>query len=84
MNGGKFRRPQPYIKDCRQLSKAGVEEVGLPGEENTNWLSSAKGSVLKAHMQLTLYRLTRLHLCIYKYIHAWNNNEKRRHEFGEA
>lgn len=35
-------RPQPYTENYSQLSKAGVGEVALPGEEHTQ-LSSANG-----------------------------------------
>lgn len=37
-------RPQPYTDNYSQLSKAGVGEVALPGEEHTQ-LSSANGTL---------------------------------------
>ena len=43
-----------------------------------------KKSALKIYTQLTLYALNRLYLgyiCMYTYVYAYNDNEKRGHKF---
>ncbi len=42
---------------------ADIETV-FPREENTDWLFNTKCSSLETHVQITLYILSRLSLCI--------------------
>lgn len=41
-----------------------AEETVYPREEHTTWLFNTKWSALKTHIQVTLYRLSRLYVGI--------------------
>jgi hypothetical protein len=41
-------------------------EIRYPREVHTNWLSNTECSPLKRYIKVTLYRLSKLDLCIWK------------------
>lgn len=55
MDGGQSQRPQLYTKSTDNWGKLGVGGEVFPREEHTNWLPSAKWSVLETYIQVTLY-----------------------------
>ena len=70
MNMAKWmgKRPQglnPTKNTVDDRGKLGVEEVVLPREEHTNWLSTDKNSSLKAYMKVTLNEFNRLYLGVH-------------------
>lgn len=48
-----------------------VGELAFPREEHTTWLSNTKGTALKTYIQVTLYRLKRTYMYVYKYVHVY-------------
>ena len=53
-------------KNYRQLSMLGVKETVFPREEHASWLANTERSALKLYFHMALYRLSMVHLHIYK------------------
>lgn len=60
---GKLRRPQLYTKYYRQLQNT-ESRSDLPQRRTQSWFSNARQSALKIYIQVMLYMLSRLYLCI--------------------
>lgn len=59
--------------------KLGVEEVVFPRKDHTSW---CVWSALNTYIQIAVYRLSRLYLQVYVYIHIYaitiSKNEKKK------
>jgi hypothetical protein len=67
---GKLRRPQACTKNHRQLRNAEMMRTNLLRRRAHQLvIQYHMASFENIHIYVTLYRLSRLYLCVYKFVH---------------